>query len=118
LDATLPKGKHYLKIVATKGGFNINWIDIVIKHIVTNIENVEDIKIQVYPNPANDKLFISCLGLEYTKIEIFDMAGKNLFFSKNRYAEQSINLNLPDGTYLLVLSNSNQSFRQKFVIKK
>ncbi len=118
LDAPLPKGKHYLKIVATKGGFNINWIDIVKKHIVTNIENVEDIKIQVYPNPANDKLFISCPGFEYTKIEIFDMAGKNLFFSKNRYAEQSINLNLNDGVYLLVLSNSNQSLKQKFIINK
>jgi hypothetical protein len=114
----LPKGKHYLKIVATKGGFNINWIDIVKKHIVTNIENINDIKIQVYPNPANDKLFISCLGFEYTKIEIFDMTGKNMLFSKNGHAEQSINLNLNDGVYLLVLSNSNQSLKQKFIINK
>jgi len=82
-----------------------------------SIENINDIKIQVYPNPANDKLFISCPGFDYSKIEIFDMTGKNMLFSKNGHAEQSINLNLNDGVYLLVLSNSNQSFRKKFIIK-
>ncbi len=118
IDASIPKGKHYLKLFATKGGFNMNWIDVSKKKVVTSIENIEANQIEVYPNPANDKIFISSPGFEYSKIEIFDLSGKNRLYSKNGHVEQSINLNLNDGVYLLVLSNSNQSMSQKFIIQK
>jgi alpha-L-fucosidase 2 len=117
-EATLPAGKHYLKFVATKGGFNFNWVEIVKKKTVTNIENIEDLKVLVYPNPASDKLFISCPSFEYQKIEIFDIVGKNIISMNCKGDEHSIDFNLPDGSYLLVLSNAKQSLKQKFVIKK
>jgi len=46
------------------------------------------------------------------------VTGKNLLLSNNVIAEQTINLNLADGVYLLVLSNEMQSLKQKFIIKK
>lgn len=74
----------------------------------------------IYPNPANDIVAISITGIAETKavIELFDAAGR-LLISKNMLtATDEINTaSLPNGTYLLKISTSENSKTQKIIVR-
>lgn len=79
-----------------------------------SIEN-EKIKFDIYPNPANDHLFISH-DLKSGMISIIDLAGQVVVkeMINNR---STLQLNLPSGIYLVKIDSNNSSAIQKLVIE-
>jgi alpha-L-fucosidase 2 len=114
----LNSGKHYLKLVATKGGFNINWIDITIAPAPDKIGYSESKRIKVYPNPVNNEIVVVCPDFIYAKIEIIDVQGKVVFSHYGYKPEQHFDLNISDGTYSLVLSDQERTITRQLSIVK
>lgn len=107
-------GKHYLKLVATNSGFNINYCTITKSAV--GLENLHDDGIMIYPNPVSKEMIIGSTGFRYNKVEIIDIMGK-MVLSKltTNEPETHIQLNLPNGMYLVRISNDKQ-FRLKRIL--
>lgn len=85
---------------------------------VTGIDNFENFNIDVYPNPATERLTVSFQTLPETgaKIIMRDLTGKELL-AQNVYSNREVlNIqNLPSGIYLVSVSGSNDV---KKIVKK
>jgi hypothetical protein len=109
-----------LKLIFVKGGFNLNWIRFVkVSPVIvptgseTGVENGQGISI--FPNPATDFLKISSPDLAYTQIRIFTSEGKCLLSREADYLPENVlHFLLPDGAYILTLSNSEQEASLRF----
>jgi len=82
------------------------------------ITNIENNKTLIYPNPANDKIYLQfpeeCNNLD---IKIVDLAGNTIFSEKKLrikkgQIKQIDSSNFPSGAYIVVINNI---FRQKLV---
>jgi poly(3-hydroxybutyrate) depolymerase len=113
---TIPKGKHYLKIVVVTGGFNINYFEIQKEFTANNRLNVDGI--YIYPSPASSNIVIKSIDFVYNKVEIFDMAGNTVISRLVDYnTELMMPLNLHDGSYLVKISSDNEIRTRKIIIK-
>jgi len=112
---SIAPGKHYLKVVAIKSGFNFNYMDI--KDNQTGIEEVSEAKVSIYPNPVSNELIISSADFQYNKIEVFDTMGRMLN-SKLTACESVLRVpvDLSDGMYFLKISNAMQYQLKKFMV--
>lgn len=109
-------GKHYLKLVASVGGFNINYFNLQLKP--NGIKELTNADVKIYPNPASNKIFIHAGNFVCQKIEILDLAGNSVLIdSKPNYPETILPVNLKDGLYIIKLSNENQYHLEKIVIQ-
>ncbi|MDD5569894.1 MAG: T9SS type A sorting domain-containing protein [Bacteroidales bacterium] len=79
--------------------------------------NIETENFKVYPNPANDKLFIDNLNGNYENyIEIYSADGKLLLKQKTEKTNNEINIHhLSKGIYFLKLNNEKYSEVKSFV---
>ena len=111
---SISQGKHYLKIVATNAGFNLNYMDI---QFPTDIRKLTDEKLTVYPNPVSNEMIISSTDFRHSKIEIFDALG-NLVISRATAGEPVLHepVHLPDGIYFVKISNESQYQFKKILI--
>lgn len=76
------------------------------------IEDVADVKFSVYPNPATDRLNISC-NEAVREINVIDMAGRTVISTG---AERSLNVSgLATGVYMVRIATENGIGIQKFV---
>jgi alpha-L-fucosidase 2 len=115
-DLNISTGKHFLKLSATKGGFNINYIDI--KKKVTGINEANSDNFKVYPNPVSGELCIESADFEYNKIEITDIIGSIMLCRLITYEPKiHLSVGLPDGMYVVKISNNKQTHLKKIVIK-
>ncbi|MBN1182562.1 MAG: carbohydrate-binding protein [Bacteroidales bacterium] len=116
-DITIPEGKHYLKIVTTNGGYNINYFEV--KKEFTSINNHDMVYVNIYPNPSSDYIIIKSRGFNYDRIEILDMTGKTIY---NMPAIHEPVLKLPadlnNGIYLVRISNAESSHSCRIIILK
>jgi uncharacterized repeat protein (TIGR02059 family) len=112
---SIATGKHYLKVVASKSGFNFNYMDIQSKQ--TGIEKVSNANLKVYPNPVSNELVISSTDFQHKKIEILDVTGK-LVSSVATAGEPVLRLpvHLLDGIYFVKISNKIQYQLEKFIV--
>lgn len=114
-NITIPSGKHYLKIVAVNGGFNVNYYEI--SKVTTGIESVSDDIIKIYPNPVLKEMIISSTDFRYNKVDIIDITGKTVF-SKLTAQEPDLHVqvNLPKGLYVVKISNEKQYQLKRIII--
>lgn len=115
-NISITQGKHYLKVVATKAGFNLNYLDI--QKIQTGIEQMATgANTIIYPNPVSDEIIVSCTDFHHNKIEFFDATG-NLVISRKTAGEPVLRVpvSLPDGVYLVKIGNEKQFQFKKIVI--
>lgn len=117
-EITINSGKHYLKVVASKGGFNLNYIDI--KDNTNGVEELSDNMVTIFPNPVIDKINIRSSNLKYNKIEILNISGAIVFnYCPPAYEQDShFTLNLPSGVYFVKISNESQFTLKKIVVNK
>ncbi len=78
------------------------------------IDEDEELKVTVYPNPTNGRVYISGLNIE-TNIEVFSIEGKLL--KTYKLVEDYIDLDLASGLYMLKLISDNQSEIKKIIIE-
>jgi poly(3-hydroxybutyrate) depolymerase len=114
-SVSIAPGKHYLKVVATKAGFNLNYMDVQDKQ--TGIEDISKANISMYPNPVSNELIISSADFQYHKIEIFDALG-NLVISKTTAGEAVLRMpvHLSDGMYFVKISNETNYQLKKIMV--
>ena len=82
-------------------------------------ENLEQQKIQIFPNPANDFLIIKNIEDDYffpKRILIYDILGKQIQSFSLNAAEKKIDISIvPSGVFFLNLIINEQHFTYKFV---
>ena len=111
---TIPSGRHYLKIVITKGGFNLNYMDV---SSITGIDEVSSSNVIIYPNPVSTEMVIRSADFQYNEIEIMDMSGRTVLRKAVTYEpELRVPVNLSNGMYLVKMSNGKQSQIQRILV--
>lgn len=112
---TIASGQHYLKIVVTKGGFNLNYIDAI--GLSTGIDEVNSSKMIIYPNPVSTEMVICSTDFQYNEIEIIDMSGKAVVRKSVAYEpELHIPVTLLNGMYLVRISSERESQVQRIIV--
>ncbi|HET6556534.1 MAG TPA: glycosyl hydrolase [Prolixibacteraceae bacterium] len=76
----LTAGEHKLRVFTSRGQFNMNWMEITTAgEFPTTIIAPEQAKVQVYPNPVTDRLFIENSNTTgHTEVSIVDLSGRLL----------------------------------------
>jgi hypothetical protein len=106
-DLNIGQGKHYLKVVAISGGFNINYYDI--KNIETEIRMLNNDDIKVYPNPVSSEMIIRSADFRFNEVEIIDIIGNKVLRRLTAYeSELHMPVNLSNGIYIVKISNEKQ----------
>ena len=72
------------------------------------IGNLENSQLALFPNPANDYLYIQALGLENSAYSIYDASGRLVHYGKMEKEKQAISvINLARGSYQLMVTTPN-----------
>ena len=91
--------------------------------ISTGINNnlADEMTLNVYPNPASDKLTVEMKEVENATLSIMDMIGRTVYTKKMDYINGSIDIDLSSvgkGMYIVTLQNENRVLkRTKIIIK-
>lgn len=85
-------------------------------------DEVENIKFEIYPNPAKDKLQIKCSDFKTESgiIEILSLDGKEILIKEILKGNENIELdlrNLKNGMYLCKISTDKKSSTKKLIIE-
>ncbi len=117
-EITIGTGIHYLKLVVSKRGFNINYTDF--QELISNsIIITDNTEISVFPNPVSDELTILTNGFSFDKVEIIDVTGKIVLSnSVDRDQEHHIKLNLSNGIYIVKISDEKQFYLKRIIVDK
>ncbi len=116
-NITIPKGKHYFKLVVVTGGFNINYFEVQKEFV--NISQVNQEEINIYPNPASGFIMIQSPGFIYDNIEILDISGRVILKTVPEYKpELYLPLNLKRGIYQVKICKNNQCFSYPLSVTK
>lgn len=116
-DITIPKGKHYFKIVTINGGFNINYFEIQ-KDFVSIKDEIRS-NISIFPIPGLGEIIIKSPDFRFNKIEIIDMMGKVIMAKSINYSpEIRLKANLNAGEYIVRLSNGRKTYSRKISFVK
>lgn len=82
----------------------------------SNVENLKEMSLNIYPNPATDAFCIDGLN-ETSTITLTDLSG-SVLLQKCVVANEYIHVgNLPRGVCIVKVSNSNGVFERKLIIK-
>ena len=78
-------------------------------------DNFEKTNFSIYPNPANDKIFIQNNDdSSVENVAVFDISGKKILEQNNNFT--SINIqNLETGIYFLQIKSDNKTSQIKFI---
>ncbi|MBC8172834.1 MAG: T9SS type A sorting domain-containing protein [Chitinophagales bacterium] len=80
---------------------------------------IDALNIEVYPNPASDKLFVELENYdEYISMEIFDILGNKIENFNSEIEDELISMDisqLPAGVYILNISNTQMTKAIQFV---
>lgn len=114
-DISLKAGRHTLKLLATTGGFKVNWF-MFEKVKATGIKNVLGKGLSIYPNPTNGELNIKSDIQQFSNVMIVDCAGKQVYHKKfGLTSHVNFNPQLQKGIYFLTL-NDNRTQNVKIII--
>jgi len=75
--------------------------------------------LKVYPNPAEDLLYIEVPDLSYSDLAVYDLTGRNIL-RKTITSETLLTINVSgweSGTYILSLGNGEETLRTLFIVK-
>lgn len=89
------------------GGFDLEAVGVI--HQTLNIENFQqNSEVIIYPNPANEKLFVELNQGSIQTIQLIDFSGRLILDKKVSNNKTTINVsNLETGSYILVTKDSN-----------
>jgi serine protease len=112
--SNLCSGEH---IVTISDSLGCILKDTIIIDIPTNNGLTNAAFIRIYPNPANDFIFIEFKGVVYNFVEILSIDGKKVVEKELQNTIEKIELpQLKSGTYFVRLSNAKSNIVQKILI--
>ncbi len=104
-----------------KGGSGANGKIIFTFNLTTGIEMIDlgsDKFIDIYPNPATDKLFFAAENKQINKIQLFDLTGKIVYSANVKLQNGSVDLKgIAKGMYLVKILLDNNIITKKISIK-
>lgn len=110
-------GDYTLKILNTGCSitttvYNVNTF------VVTSIDDKKDIRVIVYPNPANEKITIEFFD-EFAKIEVFDITGKFVLDKALTKNNNDLQLSeISEGVYFVNVIQNSGTQRFKFIVSR
>lgn len=107
-DYHLPNRPHIEKALADVRLIKENYNNHLLKNKkITHIINKNEL--EVFPNPASDKIFFNDLSLRESKVQIFNING-NKIIEMSLASDASLNISsLPRGMYILKVITDNKS---------
>lgn len=119
---TNPRGgfvsiNNYIYGLMQMGGVNYNGTIFKYQYNSTGISNVlDDLNIQILPNPASENLFVDA-EVQFEKYDIINSVGEIIVGDK-MFNSNSISINdLPNGQYFILLkSKSNKTISKSFIV--
>lgn len=113
----IEQGKHYFKIVAVTGGFNINYFNV--QKVLTDISALKIDNIIIFPNPASNHIVIKSSGFQYNKVEVIEYLGKIVLSRSVLYEpELRIPISLKNGAYIVKISNGLKYQEKRIIINR
>jgi uncharacterized protein (TIGR02145 family) len=102
------------------GPFGQSWNGINIrcmKGTITNSNSLKDkAEIQIYPNPAKDKIYINCADRQGLKMKVFNVVGDCVFQRDFTSGTNLIDINsLTKGIYSIQLIGADKTIQQKLI---
>ncbi|MEP3838541.1 MAG: carbohydrate-binding protein, partial [Algibacter sp.] len=75
---SLTSGSHTIRLNALSGGWNINWIQLVLKEVESlSQESFEkNNEVRLYPNPVSNNLTVLMPNSKFNQYTIFDISGR------------------------------------------
>ncbi|ANQ51878.1 carbohydrate-binding protein [Flammeovirga sp. MY04] len=122
-NVPLTQGQHVVRIDVVNSGFNLNlwaaWQSATSNARQVNTTLEEQKEVSIYPIPsANDKLYIVVPNSELTTIEVFNLEGKRLVQDQFEGDKYTLPVeNLPEGMYIINISNAHVQTTKKVIIK-
>ncbi len=108
IDAGLYIGLPYNGSAPDIGCFEFN---------TTGVDNLSRTDISIYPNPAQNQLFIKLKKQQNINIKIFDNTGREIWQSQSGYKLTTLKLNdLPPGMYHILIKTQDHLYLQKITI--
>ena len=90
--------------------------------LVTNVDEwTNDTKVNIYPNPTTEFVYIRQNEPAQTNIEVYDITGKKVYYSDFYGAITKVDvvgLNLGNGTYIVKLTTDKEIKTAKFNVIK
>ena len=79
--------------------------------------SIEPRSITIYPNPANDKIFINMDRIKAYNIKIAGLNGQ-IYIDENGIGTKTLKTNkLSDGTYMLIITDGKETYSNELIIK-
>jgi hypothetical protein len=75
-------------------------------------QNMNDVEVNVYPNPAKDKIYIEGKGID--EIRLFDLLGKEIISTKEKEIDVS---DLNEGVYFISVKTKENTCAQKIIVQ-
>jgi hypothetical protein len=123
----ISEGSHvlrwsYQKDISVTGGSDAAWIDkITFPGTTTMIdlnEKMASLSFSILPNPNNGHFYILTNNANSLKIKIYNSLGKLVLANDHLLDAQSVDgSNLSKGMYIVEISDGNQCFRNKMVVR-
>ncbi len=88
---------------------------LVIDCSATKIQEEKEIQLQVSPNPTNQNITIS--SLEMGMVEVYDVLGRLVIQREKKENEIQVQMNIPNGTYIVVLKTKEGRMGMRKVVK-
>jgi len=83
--------------------------------VISVKENIQKASVNIYPNPAQDQLFVENLKAGKKQLRVFDSKGSLILEIASNDTQASIDLtDLPNGNYILEVSDQQTTERLKF----
>ena len=96
----------------------VHVIDAVLLPMLSSSEEIEEIELNIYPNPASDKINIDAKRNAFQNATIYDMTGRTMIktiINENGFIDVS---SLEDGAYIIRLISDKNIATQKLQIFK
>lgn len=116
VNLTLTAGKHFIKLFAATGGFNVNWVSF--EGTQTEVSITPDLmrNVRISPVPAKNHIVIESPDFYYSDIQILNASGEILLKQNGYRAVNELKFNLRAGVYIVRLINSRQIVNKKISI--
>jgi hypothetical protein len=115
-EISLPAGDHKLRLLVTRGGFNLNWFSF--REVILSTVVEESVKTVIYPNPSDGDFSID--EWSYKKFILRDLSGKRVDAGEITNGKIKISAVIHSGNYILTVFSASGAkiFRQKVIIKR
>ncbi|MCK9291766.1 MAG: C25 family cysteine peptidase [Bacteroidales bacterium] len=123
----VPEGQNilrwsYVKDQSVSYGTDAAWIDHIVFPFNTTMIGIDDHRllnaVSIMPNPGKGLFYLSGLDSEQLDIQLFDMAGKNVFEYQG-YPPSNLNIgHLEDGVYVLQIVQPEKVFRTRLILSR